>query len=41
MNTTIKMKRIDVTSSKKIYFNVENNDQDPKFEVGDHVIISS
>ena len=31
---------MEVTSSKKIYFNVENNDQDPKFEVGDHVRIS-
>ena len=31
---------MEVTSSKKIYFNVENNDKDPKFEVGDHVRIS-
>ena len=38
--TTIKMKPIDVKSSRCIYFAVENNDKDPKFEVGDHVRIS-
>ena len=28
------MKPADVKSSTFIYFNVENNDKDPKFEVG-------
>ena len=37
---TIKMKPVDVNSSSYIGLNVENNDKDPKFEVGDHVRIS-
>ena len=43
MNTyhaTTKMKPINVKSGTYIEFNVENNDNDPKFEVGDHVGIS-
>ena len=34
------MKPVDVNSSTYIDFNVENNDEDPKFEVGDHVRVS-
>ena len=34
------MKPVDVKSSSHIDFNVENNNKDPKFEVGDHVRIS-
>ena len=34
------MKSIDVKSSTCILFGAENNDKDPKFEVGDHVRIS-
>ena len=34
------MKSIDVKSSTCIVFGAENNDKDPKFEVGDHVRIS-
>ena len=36
---TIKMKPVDTKSSKYIYFNEENNSEDPKFEIGDHVRI--
>ena len=36
-HTTIKIKPIDVKSSICNYFGVENNDRDPKFEIGDHV----
>ena len=41
INTTIhiKMKRVNVKSSTYINFNKENNKEDPKFEVGDHVRI--
>ena len=39
-NKTIKMKPVDLKSSTYIDFGVENNDKDPKIEVGDHVIIS-
>ena len=39
-NRTIKMKPVDVKSSTYIDFNVENNDKDLKFEVGNHVRIS-
>ena len=35
---TNKMKDIDVKSNE--YINVENNDGEPRFEVGDHVRIS-
>ena len=34
------MKPVDVKSRTYIDFNVENNDKDPKFEVGDHLRIS-
>ena len=37
---TIKMKPVDVKSSIYIEFGVENNNKNPKFEVGDHVRIS-
>ena len=37
--STIKMKPVDVKSSKYIYFNVKNNNKDPKFESGDHMRI--
>ena len=37
---TIKMKPIDNKSSTYINFGAENNDEDPKFEVGCHEIIS-
>ena len=33
---TIKMKPVDVNSSTYFNFNVEKNDKDPKFEVGDY-----
>ena len=36
---TIKMKPADLKSSMYIDFNVENNEKDPKFEVGGHVKI--
>ena len=39
-NRTMKMKPINVKSSTYIDFGVENNDKDPKFEVGDHMRIS-
>ena len=39
-HSTIKLKLIAVKSSTYIDFDVENNDKDPKFEVGDHVRIS-
>ena len=38
--STIKMKPAGVKSSMYIDSTVENNDKDPKFEVGDHVRIS-
>ena len=34
------MKPVDVKSSTCIDFNKENNKEDPKFKVGDHVKIS-
>ena len=34
------MKPVDVKSSRYIDFNKENDEKDPKFEVGDHVRIS-
>ena len=37
---TTKMEHLNVKSSAYINVNVENNDKDPKFEVGDHVRIS-
>ena len=38
---TIKMKPVDVYLSTYIDFGAENNDKDPKFEVGNHVRIST
>ena len=38
--STIKTKLVEVNSSTCIDFNVENDDKDPKFLVGDHVRIS-
>ena len=37
---TIKMKPVDVKSGNYIECNVNSNDKDPKFQVGDHVRIS-
>ena len=39
-HSSIKMKPIDVKSSTYIDFDKNNNKEDPKFEVGDHVKIS-
>ena len=39
-HSTIKMKPADVKSSTYIDFNKKNNNEDPKFKVGDHVRIS-
>ena len=38
-HSTTKMKPVDVRSSTYIYFNKENNKEDPKFEVSYHVRI--
>ena len=38
-HNTIKRKLVDVTSSPYIDFNKENNKEDSKFEVGDHIRI--
>ena len=38
-HSTIKMKPADVNSSTYTDFNRENNKEDPKFEIGDHVRI--
>ena len=35
------MKSSDVNSSTHIRFSVENNDKDPKFQVGNHIRISN
>ena len=40
-NSTFKMKPIDVMLSTYIDFNKKNNKEDPKFEVWDHVRIST
>ena len=40
-HSTMKMRLVDAKSSTYIYFNEENNKEDPKFEVGDHVQISN
>ena len=37
---TLKMKPIDVKTTTYIDFDIEDNDKDPKFKVGDHVRIS-
>ena len=39
-HTSIKMKTIDVKHNTCIDFKKESNDKNPKFKVGDHVIIS-
>ena len=39
-HSTNKMKPVDVKSSTYIDFNKENNKEDPKFELGDHIRIS-
>ena len=39
-HATIKMKPIDVKPSSFAEYNVDSNDEDPKFKIGDHVIIS-
>ena len=39
-HTSIKMKPIDVKDNTYIGFKKESNDKNPKFKVGDHVIIS-
>ena len=39
-HSTIKMKPIDVKSSKYIYFDKKNNNEDPKVKVDDHVRLS-
>ena len=39
-NSTINMKPVDIKSITYIDFNKENDKEDPKFEVGDHVKIS-
>ena len=36
---TIRMNPVHVNSSADIDFNVENDDKDPRFKVGNHVII--
>ena len=37
---TIKMKPIDIKSSNYVKYNVNSNDKDPTFQVGNHVRIS-
>ena len=39
-HSIIKMNPVDVKSSTYIDFRIENNEKDPKFQVGDHVTIS-
>ena len=39
-HSTIKKKPVDVKSNTNIEFNNNNNKEDPKFKVGDHVRIS-
>ena len=40
VNSPIKMKPVDVKSNTLVDFGTENNDKDPKFEIGDHLRIS-
>ena len=40
VHTTIKMKPIDVTDYSYAEYNVDFNEKNPKFKVGDHVRIS-
>ena len=37
IHSTIKMKPVNLKSSTYIEFKKENNKEDPKFEIGDHV----
>ena len=37
---TIKMKPIDAKSNSYAEYNVDSNEKDPRFQVGDHVRIS-
>ena len=37
---TIKMKPIDVKPGSYAEYNVDSNEKDPKFQVGDHIRIS-
>ena len=39
-HSKIKMKPVDVKANTYIHFKKENNEEDPKFEVGGHVRIS-
>ena len=39
-HSTIKMKVADVNSSKFVDFDIENNDNDPKFQFDDYVRVS-
>ena len=39
-HTSIKMKPVDVKNNTYIDFQIEINNKDPKFKVGDHVRIS-
>ena len=39
-HSKIKMKPVDVKANTYIQFKKENNEEDPKFEVGGHVRIS-
>ena len=39
-HSTIKMKVVDVNSSKFVDFDIENNDNDPKFQFDDYVRVS-
>ena len=39
-HTSIKMKPVDVRDNTYINFKKQSNDKNPKFKVGDHVIIS-
>ena len=37
---TIKTKSVDVKSGSCIKYNIDSNDKDPKFKVGDHIKLS-
>ena len=37
---TVKIKHVDINSSTYINFGIEYNKKDPKFKIGDHVLIS-
>ena len=40
VHRTIKMKPVDVTYDSYAEYNVDSNEKDPKFKIGDHVRIS-